>query len=191
VCHHIEKQSAGTVSRLDEFAVAVDIVAISRVPVLVRHGFLQSVSSPRKKVQGYQRGPNSPVTAAFFQSGPMGFTYFLTKCIRYYLKAYILSQMAQIESRDNMLPLGHLVPNNVGAEGWPLGGLSHAEGNWIDRRGIRWAVNIPMLEHWKSLEVWVIYKLSKTVASILNVEGSLKSISNSGATQRTFNCTDR
>src|ERR1035437_7847611 len=81
--------------------------------------------------------------------------------------------MARIESKEHMLQLDHMVPNNVGAEGWTLGGLSHAEGNWIDRRGIRWATDISMLNHWRLLDVSIIDKLNKTVANLLDIEGSL------------------
>lgn len=153
VCHFIEKQSAGALIGLDEFAAAVAFDPIGCIRVLVRHDYLKSVSGARKKVRGYKRGPNWPPAATFFESGPVGFVYFATKWFRYYLQAYIQSQMAQIESKEHVLQLDHAMADNVDAEGWPLGGIPHAEGNWIDQRGIRWQADISMLEHWKSLDV--------------------------------------
>lgn len=153
VCNHIEKQPAGALIGLDEFAAAVAFDPIGCIRVLVRHDYLKSVSGPRKKVRGYKRGPNWPPAATFFESGPVGFVYFATKWFRYYLQAYIQSQMAQIESKEHVLQLDHAMADNVDAEGWPLGGIPHAEGNWIDQRGIRWQADISMLEYWKSLDV--------------------------------------
>ena len=156
VCKYLEQQPVSAIVRVDEFAAAVDFDPLGCIRVLVRHGYLKSVSSPRKKVQGYKRGPNWPPPASFFESGPVGFTYFVTKWFRYYLQAYIQSQMAQIESKEHILQLDYMVADNVDDEGWTLGGLPHAEGNWIDQRGVRWAADISMLECWKSLDVSLI-----------------------------------
>ena len=153
VCKYIEKQPADTLVRVDELSATVDFDPIGCIRVLVRHDYLESVSGPRKKVQGYKRGPSWPPAPAFFESGPVGFTYYATKWFRYYLQEYIRSQMAQIESKEHVLQLEHAMSDNVDGEGFPLGGIPHAEGNWVDQRGVRWQADISMLDHWKSLDV--------------------------------------
>ena len=89
VCKVLEAKPIASVLRVDEFAAAVDFDPLGCIRVLVRHGYLKSVSSPRKKVQGYKRGPNWPPPESFLESGPVGFTYFVTKWFRY-LKVLIL-----------------------------------------------------------------------------------------------------
>ncbi|MEO6801753.1 MAG: hypothetical protein ABI197_00760 [Granulicella sp.] len=59
----------------------------------------------------------------------MGFTYFLTKWFRYYLQAYIQTQMGQIESKEHIMQLDHIESSNVDDDGWNIGGLPHADGN--------------------------------------------------------------
>jgi hypothetical protein len=81
VCKYIETQPANTVVPLEQISAAMAFDPIGCVRVLVRHGYLQSVSGARKKVQGYQRGPNWPAPKGFFEGGPVGFTYFLTKVV--------------------------------------------------------------------------------------------------------------
>jgi hypothetical protein len=107
VCNYIQEQPAGAVIRLDQFSSAVSFDPIGCVRVLVRHAYLQSVSGKDKKVQGYQRGPSWPPPTSFFESGPVGFTYFVTKWFRY-LKVFILEQTAQIESKEGVLQLEHI-----------------------------------------------------------------------------------
>ena len=105
VCKYIELQPKYTVINLDELGQNLAFDPAGCVRVLVRHNYLQSVSGPRKKVQGYQRGQDWPPAQSFFQGGPVGFTYFLTKWFRYYLQAYIKGQMAQLESKEHILQL--------------------------------------------------------------------------------------
>ena len=144
VCKFIETQPADSLIRLEQFADAVAFDPLGCIRVLVRHGYLQSVSGPRKKVQGYKRGPKWPAPQSFFEAGPVGFTYYVTKWFRFYLQAHIQSQMAQIESKEHVLQLDHIESSSVDDEGWSIGGLPHAEGNWVDQRGIRWAADLSM-----------------------------------------------
>ena len=60
VYKYLETQPVSAIVPVDEFAAAVDFDPLGCIRVLVRHGYLKSVSSPRKKVQGYKRGPNWP-----------------------------------------------------------------------------------------------------------------------------------
>ena len=133
---------------LDKLSQNLDFDPAGCVRVLVRHQYLQSVSGPRKKVQGYRRGPSWPAPESFFKAGPVGFTYFVQKWFRFYLQAYILQQMAQLESREHILQLDYIQSNVVDSEGFNLGNIPHAEGNWVDRRGVRWAVDLQMLDWW-------------------------------------------
>lgn len=144
VCKYIEKQPANTVTSMEQISGAVAFDPLGCVRVLVRHGYLQSVSGPRKKVQGYKRGPSWPAPKGFFEGGPVGFVYFVTKWFRFYLQAYFQSQMSQIESKEHVLQLDHIQSSNVDDEGWSIGGLPHAEGNWVDQRGVRWAADLSM-----------------------------------------------
>lgn len=146
VCKYIELQPKDTLIRLDELGRALDFDPAGCVRVLVRHNYLQSVSGPRKKVQGYRRGTEWPPAKSFFQGGPVGFTYFLTKWFRYYLQAYIKGQMAQLESKEHILQLDHIQSSMADDdESGVVGGLPHAEGNWIDQRGVRWAADVSIL----------------------------------------------
>jgi hypothetical protein len=156
VCNFIEKQPSDAVIKIDEFGSAVDFDPLGCIRVLVRHNYLQSVSGARKKVLGYQRGENWPPAKSFFEAGPVGFTYFLTKWFRYYLQAHIQTQMGQIESKEHVMQLDHIESSNVDDDGWNIGGLPHADGNWVDQRGVRWAADLSMLEHWKTLDVSLI-----------------------------------
>jgi hypothetical protein len=155
VCNFVSTQPAANVIALEEFADALGFDPLRCIRVLVRNGYLESVSSTRKKVQGYRRGKNWPAPQTFFESGPVGFVYFVTTWFRYYLQAYILGQMAQLESQEHILQLDHI---QVGDEedsehGWTLGALPHAEGEWVDHQGVRWAADVSMLDHWKTLDI--------------------------------------
>jgi hypothetical protein len=86
----------------------MDFDPVGCIRVLVRHGYLASVSGPRKKVQGYKRGPSWPPAQSFFESGPVGFTYFVTKWFRYYLQAFIPREVVEIGSKDEVLQLDRI-----------------------------------------------------------------------------------
>ena len=72
VCKFIETQPAYLLIRLEQFADAVAFDPLGCVRVLVRHGYLQSVSGPRKKVQGYKRGPKWPASQFFLRRDQWG-----------------------------------------------------------------------------------------------------------------------
>lgn len=153
VCKYIETQPADALIRMEQFADVVAFDPSGCVRVLVRHGYLQSVSDSRKKVQGYKRGPKWPAPESFFKSGPVGFTYFVTKWFRFYLKTFIEGKMGQLESKEHVLQLNYIESSDLEDAEWNVGALPHAEGNWVDRRGMRWAADVSMLEHWKTLDV--------------------------------------
>jgi hypothetical protein len=163
VCDFISSKPADVVLRVDELVGAVAFDPLGCVRVLVRRGYLQSVSGPRKKVHGYRRGPNWPAPASFFEVGPVGFVYFLTKWFRYYLQAWTQAQMSQIESRGNMLDLDAATAvrnqslfHDDDSFGGDYGAIPHAEGDWVDSRGVRWAADVSMLDHWKTLDLSVM-----------------------------------
>lgn len=108
VCKDLETQPISAIVRVDEFAAAVDFDPLGSIRVLVRHGYLKSVSGPRKKVQGYKRGPSWPPPESFFESGPVGFTYFVTKWFRYDVKEFILRETVETESKDDVLQLDRI-----------------------------------------------------------------------------------
>lgn len=74
--------------------------------MLVRRGQLESISE-EGKVVGYKRTATWPPPKEFFESGPIGFAYFVPMYFRYYLHEYISNSMGEIESKDGMLQLGH------------------------------------------------------------------------------------
>lgn len=160
VCNFIEKQPAGKLLTVDDLSNAVEFDPIGCVRVLVRNGYLESVSGSRKKVQGYRRGKNWPPAQSFFEAGPVGFVYYATKWFRFYLQAYIHGQMAQLESKEHVLQLEHALQTSNSShpdhEGLGSSGLPHAEGAYTDSRGVRWAADISMLEHWKTLDISAI-----------------------------------
>ena len=80
----------------------------------------------------------------------MGFTYFVTKWFRY-LKVFILEQTAQIESKEGVLQLEHIPVSGTKIDIDGL--LPHANGNWVDQRGIRWEADVSVLDLHESLDV--------------------------------------
>jgi hypothetical protein len=112
--------------------------------MLVRKKFLASIAGPKKKVIGYKRNKTWPPPREFFESGPVGFVYFLPMYFRWYLHEYISTEMASIESKEGMLQLGH-GPAGATDSGPRDHNTPHAEGALVDRDGTSWAADMTLL----------------------------------------------
>ena len=117
--------------------------------LLVGKGYLAPVFGPKRKVSGYKLSKAWPPESSFFESGPVGFVYFAAMWFRYYVSEYISKVMAQVETKEGMLQLGHL--GHSGPES-VVGKVSthddfkhssdaipHADGNFTDQNGRSWA----------------------------------------------------
>ena len=88
--------------------------------LLSKHGFLAPVTEGTKQVVAYRRTTEWPPPGAFFQSGSMGVSYFVTKWFRYFLVDWIKGRMGEIEAKEDILQLDHrvvsdfLLPDNRG-----------------------------------------------------------------------------
>jgi hypothetical protein len=148
ICETIDqrypKGKRGDNSTITEPAVtsAVGLDSLSYLRMLVRRGHLVSVAGPKKKVVGYKRTKKWPPPAEFFESGPVGFVYFLPMYFRYYLHEYISRAMDSIESTEHVLQLDH----RAFTEDNPRdAGLPHAEGAFVDSSGSSWAADLTLV----------------------------------------------
>lgn len=113
----------------EELSNGVGFDCTSSLRLLVRKGLLASVTG-QKKVVGYQR-VSWPPPRAFFESGPVGFVYFVPMYFRYYLHEYISDAMGEIEAKEHVLQLEHRSlgePDNS-CSSRDLG--THAEGDLV------------------------------------------------------------
>jgi hypothetical protein len=143
----------------DDITGQVGFNCTGALRMLVRKGFLASIAGPKKKVIGYKRAPGWPPPDSFFESGPVGFVYFLPMYFRYYLHEHISGAMGEIESKEHVLQLDHRsFPGDGGQFAGELA-TPHAEGNFTDSDGSTWTadltlVNLPMDVSEMTLE-WV------------------------------------
>ena len=125
---------------------ALGFDSLSYIRLLVRRGHLESVAGPKKKVVGYRRTKTWPPEPEFFESGPVGFVYFLPMYFRYYLHEFISSSMSAIEAKEGMLQLDHWNSADVDSgSGFGDRGTPHAEGNITDSHGSTWAADITLM----------------------------------------------
>jgi hypothetical protein len=145
-----KKRGGDGVFTESEITDTVGLDSRSYLRMLVRRGHLVSVAGPKKKVVGYKRTAKWPPPSALFESGPVGFVYFLPKYFQYYLHEYISDEMRAIESKEGMLQLDHRgevfdSPNGPHPGDVRDIGIPHAEGNFVDRDGNRWAADTTLL----------------------------------------------
>lgn len=146
-----------------EITKRAGIESTGRLRLLVRRGHLASITDSKKKVIGYRRKVRSwPPPAKFFQSGPVGFTYFIPMYFRYYLHEYISDEMSAIESKEGMLQLDHRTSTdpNWGSVGDP--GIPHADGAFTDSDGTSWAADVSLLNHILDISRMTIDWVNKT-----------------------------
>lgn len=128
-----------------EVSAALGTDSLSHIRMLVRRGHLASVAGPKKKVVGYRRTKNWPPDESFFNSGPVGFVYFLPLYFRYYLHEYISNAMGDLEAQEHVLQLDH----RFGAGGPDDSdrdlGTPHSEGAYVDTEGNSWAADVGLM----------------------------------------------
>lgn len=116
------------------------------IRLLVRKGFLSSVAGPKKKITGYKR-LSWPPPKSFFESGPVGLTYFIQMYFRYYLHEYISAEMSSIESQAGMLQLdyrsGRAPDNDVFSS--KEFGMPNADGDFTDSDGQSWSADTVLI----------------------------------------------
>jgi hypothetical protein len=73
-----------------EVSALVGFDASRHVRLLVGKGYLEAVFGPKRKVTGYATSAIWPPEPSFFESGPVGFTYFAALWFRYFVSEHIL-----------------------------------------------------------------------------------------------------
>jgi hypothetical protein len=120
--------------------------------MLVGKHYLASILGPKKKVRAYSRGPEWPPPKKFLHSAPIGFTYYIQRWFKMYLAEHIKSVMDTLEAHEELLQLDHRAAGIVDRNGGDNPGrydfaIPHAEGEWVDHEGTRWAADISLMKH--------------------------------------------
>ena len=130
----------------DEITARLGFDCTGYIRLLVRKGFLSSVIGPKKKIAGYKR-LQWPPPQSFFESGPVGLTYFIQMYFRYYLHEYISTEMSSLESQDGVLQLDYrtLHQSEQGSGEFRDAGLPHADGDFTGSDGQSWAADTNLI----------------------------------------------
>ena len=86
----------------------LDIDSNRYLRLLCRRGFLASLKGKDGKISGWVRSGQWPPPAAFFQSGAIGFAYYLQTWFRYYLQQWIEKRMYQLEAKDGVYSYSYI-----------------------------------------------------------------------------------
>jgi len=78
----------------------LDIDSNRYLRLLCRRGFLASLKGKDGKISGWVRSGQWPPPAAFFQSGAIGFAYYLQTWFRYYLQQWIEKWHPETDSKN-------------------------------------------------------------------------------------------
>jgi hypothetical protein len=113
---------------------------------LASKGILKKVLDTKGRLVGYIRGTGWPADPKIFESGPVGFTYFVAQQFRYYLNDHVKRQMFGIESEEHILQLDNLTGSyEHGGVAVEDPGLPHAFGNFTDHNGYSWAADTQLI----------------------------------------------
>ena len=74
--------------------------------VLARRSFLEVVKGKNGKISGWIRSGTWPPPVEFFESGPIGFAYFVQTWFRYYLQQWIEKRQSELETKDGVYSYG-------------------------------------------------------------------------------------
>ena len=74
--------------------------------VLARRGFLEAVKAKGGKISGWVRSGQWPPPVEFFQSGPIGFAYYVQTWFRYYLQQWIEKRQSELETKEGVYSYG-------------------------------------------------------------------------------------
>ena len=151
VCEVLDGKTFFQQFTADAVSSVVGFDAVGCIRLLVRKQYLVSVVGNQRKVVGYRRGPSWPPQQTFFESGPIGFTYFAAMWFRYYLAEHIVAAMGELESREGVLQLdrGITCIGKVSSHedfAHSSDALPHADGNFVDQHGTAWAADTSLME---------------------------------------------
>jgi hypothetical protein len=147
-CGRKRKQGDKPEFSADDIRQQVSFDPTGCLRMLVRRHYLASVAGPKKKVVGYRRAADWPPPPAFFESGPVGFVYFLPLYFRYYLHEYISRSMGDLESTEHVLQLDHRCGSGEFGAGSTKDLVTpHADGNFVDADGSTWAADLTLVGH--------------------------------------------
>ena len=172
VCHFIASQADKSTLRAADISTAVGFDASGCIRVLVTGKYIASVQGPKKTVLGYQRGPNWPPPEKFFQHGKdaAGFAFvpFAQRFFRWYLGNYISDKRGNVENKKDVLQLDYIALNtstgsdDYGGRTFVVDDVPQVDGAFTDPYGTRWASDVSLLEHWRTLDIsrmddeWVV-----------------------------------
>ena len=72
---------------------------------LARRGFLQAVKGKDGRISAWVRSGLWPPPAEFFESGPVGFAYYVQTWFRYYLQQWIEHRRSELETKEGVYTL--------------------------------------------------------------------------------------
>jgi hypothetical protein len=145
ICPKRKSKSLSIEFTADDITTRIGFNSVSYIRLLVRKGFLVSITGPKKKVIGYKRG-NWPPPKTFFESGPVGLTYFLQMYFRYYLHEYISTEMSTLESQEGIFQLDHRQADDSWKD-FSFAGIPDADGDFIDTHGQAWSADVELINH--------------------------------------------
>jgi len=74
--------------------------------VLARRTFLTAVKAQGGKISGWVRSGTWPPPVEFFESGPIGFAYYVQTWFRYYLQQWIEKRQSELETKEGVYSYG-------------------------------------------------------------------------------------
>jgi hypothetical protein len=107
--------------------------------LLVRKQYLSRVYDKKKKLEGFQQ-KNWPPKQSFFESGPIGFVYFLQMWFRHYLSEYIKTSMNRLETKQGVLQLDYR-----SGEGNSVSSIPDANGAFVAPSGVSWSADTSLM----------------------------------------------
>ncbi len=158
VCNYIADQPTDQIIKIEDISATTDFDPIGCIRILVRGDYLETVQGPKKVTVGYKCSSEWPPPRKYFQVSSMGFVGFVQRFFRWYLRNYILGKRSELENTKDVLQFEHLTSSNDDSSGEGSFGSTdictpHADGNWVDTKGVRWAADIKLMDRWRSLDV--------------------------------------
>ena len=101
-----EQLKSATLFTAGEIRRYLDFDCDRHCGMLCRRGFLIDAGKQEGAGLRYRKNPEAwPPPASFLNSGPVGFTYYLSKWFRYSLQQYVTSAMSELEAREGIYSL--------------------------------------------------------------------------------------
>lgn len=71
-----------------------------------RRGFLEAVKAKSGKISAWVRSQQWPPPVEFFESGPIGFAFYVQTWFRYYLQQWIEKRQSELETKEGVYSYG-------------------------------------------------------------------------------------